>query len=142
MQHAPSTARRDTQPTARKLRRYHWADVVAIVTGVSALGFTIWGAPVRVDDAVSSGVSFSWLSSAAAGALALAAVLIAQYSRLPRLPARLMLAAAGALLLISPFTFLRGVPPVTLVTYTVLGLAMLVASPFIGPMPADLPPRR
>ncbi|WP_284351565.1 hypothetical protein [Roseisolibacter agri] len=114
-------------------RRRTWADVVAIVAGVAAIGLAMW--PNLAADEGPTGVALGsgTLASFAAGGLAIAAVFMAQRS--PG-TARIPLALGGVLLLLSPFVFARsaGVVPTL---QMVLGALMLVAAPFIGRLPDE-----
>ena len=117
-------------------RRHHWADVVAIVAGVVSIGFAIWGVPLRLDDA-GENVGWVWGVYAAAGVLALLAVVVAQRSAGP---ARLLLAFGGLALLIAPVAV--GGAVTTWIANAIVGGAMLVAAPFVGYLAPDLPPGR
>ena len=122
--------------TTSSERRHHWADAVAIVAGVVSIGFAIWGIPLRLDDAADN-VGWVWGVYAAAGALALLAVVVAQRSAGP---ARLLLAFGGLALLIVPVVV--GDAVATWIANAVIGGAMLVAAPFVGYLAPDLPPPR
>jgi hypothetical protein len=117
-----------------------WADVVAIVAGLVALGNAMWGPIIfttmfgRLNQG-DPGVGYNWLAFGIGGLLAILAVILAQ--KWPR-PARIPLALGGVLLLAVPFAY-RNWAPLPIVTSVVLGLAMLAATPFLGRMPA---PRR
>ena len=114
-------------------RRRTWADVVAIVAGVAAVGLAMW--PNLAADEGPTGVALGsgTIASIAAGALAIAAVVMAQRS--PG-TARIPLALGGVLLLLTPFVFARSggfVPTLQMI----LGALMLVAVPFIGRLPDE-----
>ena len=120
--------------TATARQRRHWADVVAIVTGVAAVGLAIWP-NLAADEGGGVGIGTAALSTALGGALAIAAVLLAQRS--PGM-AKIPLALGGVLLILTPFVFVRadGVVPTLQV---VIGVLMLASAPFIGRMPDDVP---
>jgi hypothetical protein len=114
-------------------KRRHWADVAAIVAGVSAIGLAIWPNLAADEGGQGVGLGSAALASAAAGALAILGLFLAQRS-----PAagRLPLAAGGLLLLATPFVFARQagfVPTLQMI----LGVAMLAAAAFVGRMPSE-----
>lgn len=119
----------------RRARR--WADVVAIVAGVVALGNAMWGPIIfttmyRELARGDRGVDYNWMAFGIGGLLALLGVALAQKRAVLGRPA---LALGGVLLAIVPLFYERK-PPLPLATSVVLGLAMLIATPFLGPMPA------
>jgi hypothetical protein len=121
--------------TARQRRQ--WADVVAIVTGVAAVGLAIWP-NLAADEGSGVGIGSGAVATALGGALAIAAVLLAQRS--PGM-ARIPLALGGLLLIATPFVFVRAdgyVPTLQMV----IGVLMVLSAPFIGRMPDDGPPTR
>jgi peptidoglycan/LPS O-acetylase OafA/YrhL len=114
-----------------------WADIIAIVAGLCALANALWGPIIfatmyRQLSQGDRGVSYNWAAFGLGGLLALCAVALAQ-SR-PRAGRRLII-IAGLLLLVVPF-FYDSKPALPIATSVVLGLAMLVSAPFLGPMPA------
>lgn len=119
------------------VRRRHWADIVALVAGLWAIAEAIWGPAVSSQSVVDPRFGYTWLIFATAGALAVAAIFLAQ-----RTPAfgRVALAIAGLLLLIITMMFERE-HLVPLVTGLVLAVAMLASAPFVGRLPRHLPPR-
>ena len=120
---------------ANTARRRHWANVVAIVAGVWAFGEAIWGPAVFSSETVDRGAGATWLAFGIGGLLAIIAVLLAQ--RYPR-PARVALGVAGLILVLSPLAY--GHPAwLPIVSSVIVGLAMLVAAPFIGRMPREVP---
>jgi uncharacterized membrane protein (UPF0136 family) len=121
--------------TARQRRQ--WADVVAIITGVAAVGLAIWP-NLAADEGGGVGLGSGALATAIGGALAIAAVLLAQRS--PG-TAKIPLALGGVLLIVTPFLFVRAdgyVPTLQMV----LGAMMLLSAPFLGRMPTDPPEPR
>jgi hypothetical protein len=125
--------------TDSRVRR-KWADIVAILAAVIALGNAMWGPIIfstmqRSQPQGDPGVGYNWIAFGVGGALALTGVILAQ--RWPK-PAKVALALGGLLLLAVPFAY-RDRDLLPIMTSVVLGLAMLGAAPFVGPMP---PPRR
>jgi hypothetical protein len=120
--------------------RRRWADVMAIVASVCSLANAMW-APVLFHAMLTSmpqgdrGVGYSYMTFGVSGLLGLIAVALAERRTGA---ARITLAVAGLLLLSAPFTYTRP-HPLPIAATVILGLAMLLAAPFLGPMPA---PRR
>ena len=119
----------------RRTRR--WADMVAIVAGVVALANAMWGPIIfttmyRELTRGDRGVDYNWMAFGVGGLLALLGIALAQ--KRPTL-GRPALALGGLLLVIVPFFYERKTP-LPLATSVVLGLTMLIATPFVGPMPA------
>lgn len=116
--------------------RRKWADIVAIVASVTALGNALWGplifgtrsASVTTDQ----GAGYNWLAFGLGGVLGVLGLIVAQKRPLP---GRIALALGGVLLVLVPF-FYESRAMLPIVTSVVLGLAMLIASFFLGPMPA------
>jgi hypothetical protein len=121
---------------ASTARRRHWSDIVALVAGLWAIAESIWGPAISAQNVVDASVGYTWLVFATAGALAVAAVFLAQ--RMPAL-ARLALAAAGLLLLIVPLIYERE-HALPMATGLILAVAMLASTPFIGRIGRELPP--
>jgi hypothetical protein len=117
------------------LRRRHWADVVGIIAGVWAFGEAIWGPTIFTDNVQDRGATATWLAYGLGGLLAVLGVVLAQRHRTA---GRVLVACGGVLHLASPFAYAN---PATLpiVSAVVIGVMMLVAAPFVGPMPRDLP---
>jgi hypothetical protein len=116
--------------------RRKWADIVAIVASVTALGNAMWG-PLIFGTRSSSvptdpGAGYNWLAFGLGGALGLLGLIVAQKRPLP---GRVALALGGALLVVVPL-FYENRAMLPIVTSVVLGLAMLLSSFFLGPMPA------
>jgi peptidoglycan/LPS O-acetylase OafA/YrhL len=121
--------------TSRRTRK--WSDIVVVVASLVALGNAIWGPfimttagsdPQRGD----TGIGYNWLAFGVGGLLALLGVFLAE--RRPRL-ARIAVAVAGVMIAVVPFTYDRW-HALPIITSVILGLAMLIAAPFVGPMPA------
>jgi peptidoglycan/LPS O-acetylase OafA/YrhL len=120
--------------TSRTVRK--WSDIVVIVASLVSLGNAIWGpfiftSVARDPPHGDSGVGYNWLAFGVGGLLGLLGVFLAE--RQPRL-ARLSVALGGAMIAIVPFTYEHW-HALPIATSLVLGLAMLAAAPFVGPMP-------
>jgi hypothetical protein len=116
-------------------RRRQWADVVAILAGVSSFGFAIWVAPFAAGEVggfETQNIKLIWGSYALAGVLAIAAVLVSQ--RRAGL-GRALLAVGGVVLLIGLVGF--GRPEGAAWASIIPAILMLAAAPFIGDMPPD-----
>jgi hypothetical protein len=120
---------------ASRIRRRNWSDIVAILAGMWAIAEAIWGPAVFSQNIVDASAGYAWLVFATAGALAVAAVFLAQ--RITGL-GRVVLAIAGLLLVIIALAYERA-HPLALVTGLILGVVMLVATPFMGSIPRNLP---
>ena len=111
--------------------RRTWADGVAIVAGVIAIGLGIYGAPLVSGDKAQH-TDYAWVTYPAAGVLAILAVVLAHRAR----GAGRALCALGGLLLLASVALLRPTDATAWLTRIVPALAMLAAAPFLGPMPA------
>ena len=120
---------------ARTARRRHWADLVAILAGVWSFGEALWGPALFSMETVDRGAGATWFAFGISGLLAVGAVLLAQRSAKP---ARIMLAVAGLILVVSPFAYRHPVS-LPIITSVIAGVAMLATAPFIGRMPRELP---
>jgi hypothetical protein len=112
------------------------ADIVAIVAAVTAIGNALWG-PLIFSAMQASlpqgdpGVGYNWLAFGLGGIIALVGVFIAQKRPLP---GRIALGIAGIMLVLVPFFYdRRNMLPI--VASVIIGIAMLVASLFLGPVP-------
>lgn len=115
-------------------RRRRWAVVVVIIASVYAFAAAIWFPPEVISGGGSREVrseAWLWAAYALGGVLGLVGVFVAL--RWPAL-ARGVVAVAG-LLVLSGFFALRQITPLALVSLGLTGLALLVAAPFVGPMP-------
>jgi peptidoglycan/LPS O-acetylase OafA/YrhL len=124
----------------RTRSRTRWADLVAIVASVVALGNALWGPVIfstmqRDLPQGDPGVGYNWLAFGLGGILGVLGLLLAQ--KWPRF-AKIPLALGGLLLIAVPFAYQRQ-HPAPIAVSVVVGLALLLAAPFVGPMPA---PRR
>ncbi len=120
-------------------QRRHWADVLAIVTGLALLGLAIWPGPqsASAGAALESGrPQVLWLAHALAGAMALTGVTAAQRWGLRPL-GRWLLAIAALGLLAVLFTF-REFGPRALSTVLLPALLLFIAAFAVGPMPREL----
>jgi peptidoglycan/LPS O-acetylase OafA/YrhL len=127
-------------PDSESRVRRKWADIVAMLAAVIALGNAMWGPiifPTMMQDLPQGdpGIGYNWLAFGVGGILGLVGVIVAQ--KWPR-PARVPLVLGGLMLIAVPFAYRRQ-HPVPITVSVVLGLAMIGAAPFVGPMP---PPRR
>jgi peptidoglycan/LPS O-acetylase OafA/YrhL len=112
--------------------RRRWADVVLIVVGLSLFGLAVWFPPFSTTDEAPQAISL-WPNYALAGGLILAALLLGQ--RWDWLwVSRLMLLAAVVVLIIGLFR-VRASGMVPWLTMIIPGIAVLLATPFFGPMP-------
>jgi hypothetical protein len=115
--------------------RRKWADIVAIVASVTAVGNALWGplifGTVSNPTITDRGAGYNWFAFGVGGLLGLLGLIIAQKRQtLGRIP----LAIGGVLLVIVPFFYTRG-SMLPIATSVVLGVAMIVSALFIGPMP-------
>ncbi|MFL5618995.1 MAG: hypothetical protein ACJ79A_11470 [Gemmatimonadaceae bacterium] len=113
-----------------------WADLVAIVASVTALGNAMWGplifSTLSYQVTADRGAGYNWFAFGVGGILGVLGVIVAQKRPLP---GRIAIAVGGALLVIVPFFYEhRSMLPIA--TSVVLGIAMLVSAFLLGPMPA------
>src|SRR5215213_10243947 len=120
--------------SSRRTRR--WADIVAIIASVAALGNALWGPAIfstlSASVTADPGVGYNWFAFGIGGVLGVLGLIVAQKRPVP---GRVALALGGALLVVVPF-FYENKALLPIATSVVLGVAMLVASFFLGPMPA------
>jgi hypothetical protein len=122
----------NTPPSGRK-----WADILVIFASVASLGNAIWGPAIfttaaRDPSGADPGIGYNWLAFGLSGLLGILAIIMTM--KWPRF-ARIPLGIAGLLLVVVPFTYTRPyMLPIAM--SVVLGLLMLGATPFFGPMPA------
>jgi peptidoglycan/LPS O-acetylase OafA/YrhL len=120
-------------------KRRHWADVVAIVTGLALLGLAIWpGSPsASAGAAIESGrPDYLWLGHALAGGIALLGVTAAQRWGLRSL-GRSLLIIAG-LGLVALLVMFHEFGPRAILTVLLPALLLLAAAASVGPMPREL----
>lgn len=113
-------------------RRQRWADIVVMVAGLWVTGWAFWS-PIVPSPEVGAVRDFAgwWAVSAISGLTAFASVLVTFRSTAV---ARVMLVIAAAVLLVGVFLFER----ITVSAFSriiVPAILMLLAAPFIGPMP-------
>jgi hypothetical protein len=132
LEHTVGTAQQSVQ-------RRHWADVLAIFTGLALLGLAIWPGPQSASAGAAreaGNPQLLWLAHAFAGAAALAGVGVAQRWELRPLGRALLILAAIALLGVL-FGF-RDFGPRALLTVLLPALLLLVSASAVGPIPRDL----
>jgi hypothetical protein len=121
-----------TNRTARKV-----ADMTAIVAGLMAMGNAMWGpmifgARTLQERQGDPGLGYNWVALGVGGLLAIIGVTVAQ--RRTTL-GRILVAVGGVMLVAVPLAYrLPAALPVT--TSVILGVLLLVATPFVGEMPA------
>ena len=115
-----------------EVRRRHWADVAAILTGLLVMGLAIWPVPFVSTEEVRR-VSVWWIY-ALAGGLSLVAVFLGQRWRFQQLAQGLLFAAVGVLLYGLIVVF-RDLGTAAVLTAAIPGLLLLFAALFFGPMP-------
>ena len=118
---------------APELRRRHWADVLAIVAGLTLMGLAIWPVPFANTPETGRQVNVWWIY-ALAGGLSLAGVFLGQRWELRQLARGLMLAAVGVLLYGLLVVF-RDLGTAAVLTTLIPSVLLLLAAPFFGPMP-------
>ena len=117
----------------------HWADVLAILTGLVLMALAIWpGEPQASADAAreAGNPQLMWLAYIAAGGSAIAAVLVAQ--RWQRRPLARALLVLGALVLLAVLVVFRDFGPRALLTVLLPAVALLASATAIGPLPREL----
>lgn len=113
-----------------------WADMLAILTCVTLLALTIWpgGHTASGEAAQALGAPGAvWIARLVAGALAVAAVLVAQTWRRQALGRALLL--GGGVLLLVALMLGRVFDARAMLTLALPAVALLVASWGIGPIP-------
>jgi peptidoglycan/LPS O-acetylase OafA/YrhL len=116
----------------------HWADVLAILTGLVLMALAIWpGEPQANADAAreAGNPQLQWLAYVVAGGSAIAAVLIAQ--RWNRRPLARGLLALGGLTLLAVLLVFQDFGPRALLTMLLQAIALLTSAVAIGPMPRE-----
>ena len=124
-------------PDTKARSRTRWADLVAIVAAMVALGNAMWGPVIfstmqRDMPRGDPGIGYNWLAFGLGGILGVLGLVMAQ--KWPRW-AKFPLALGGLLLIAAPFAYQRH-HPAPIAVSVVVGLAMLLVAPFVGPMPA------
>jgi len=112
------------------------ADLVTIVTGFALLGLAIWPGPQSASAGAAreaGNPQLLWIAHAAAGAVALAAVVSAQRWQLRQIARGLLVIAALGLLAV--LLVFRDFGPRALMTVLLPALLLLGAATAVGPMP-------
>jgi peptidoglycan/LPS O-acetylase OafA/YrhL len=120
-------------------RTRHWADFVAILTGVALLAMAIWPRQSSISEEAARELGspdFAWIAWIVAGFSALAAVLLAQRWRRPAL-SRGLLMAGGAALLIGYIISGDLLSMPSLLTLLLPAVALFASSMGVGPMPRN-----
>ena len=125
--------------SVRTAKRRRWADIVVAFAGAYALAFAAWFPPELPAESTSvlSEVGL-WVTYALSGLLGLSSLFVAM--KWPRV-ARIMVVAAGVIMLLSFFT-LAEVTLLAVLSIGGTGLAFLLTSPFVGDMPSPAEERR
>lgn len=115
-------------------RRRRWADIVVIVASAYALAVAPWFPPEMAaggDNEAVASPQWLWIAYALAGGLGFTGLFVALRSAVL---AKVMVAAAGLIMLAS---FLTMAELTTLAVLSIggTGLALVLAAPFVGPMP-------
>jgi hypothetical protein len=121
---------------APQTRTHNWADILAIVTGMSLLGLAIWpGDPTASAGAAreTGNAEMLWIAHGSAGALTIAGVFLAQHDRWRWLAKGLLILAGVGL--IAVLVVFRDFGPRALGTAALPALALLLASTRVGPLP-------
>ena len=113
-----------------------WPNLVVLITGLALVGLAMWGGTMAgaADEAAAGG---AWASHAAGGILALLGFAAAQRTD-RNLLARGLVAAAIVALVIGGMTF-QWIGERLLITIVLPALALLVAVPFLSPVPRANP---
>jgi hypothetical protein len=110
------------------------ANTVVIVVGVILVALAMWGGSGAGVTATGESRGFvPWMAHFSAGALAIAAAIIAQRWKARRLGQACLL--ISAVILIGALLMFRYFGPWAWVTLVLPAVALLVATPFLGPMP-------
>jgi hypothetical protein len=108
-----------------------FADVLVLAVSLLTIGRSIWGPALLTQASQDRGASATYFLSLIAGALGLLGLGIAQ--KRPSI-GRWIVAVAGVVVLIGPFTYQRLAPlPMTFAILS--GLLLLLGARFIGPLP-------
>jgi hypothetical protein len=112
-------------------KRRTWADLVVLIVSVWTIGQAIWGPMLLPQRSQDQGAGSTYILAIVAGAAALFGVWLVQKQRGF---GRALIAAAGAVILIGPFTYQRHAP--LAMTFAIIsGLLLLVSAKFVGPVP-------
>ncbi len=116
-------------------KRIEIADFVAILAGMTSVGFALYGTPVRFDDAYNAPIAPVWAVFLAAGVAAVFGVVLAQRSRGA---GRALVAAAGVLVLAAAF-ITQGPWATIRISQAIVGIVLLASSAFVGRMTNQMP---
>lgn len=121
-------------PTRKEHRRHRWADVVVIVAAIYAIAAATWFPPEMISGGDSTAVAdegWNWISYAVGGALGVMGLFLAlKWSVVGKVSVGL-----GGLAVLAGFLTLRAFTPLAILSLGGTGLALLLAAPFVGPMP-------
>ena len=122
-------------PLSSNQKRIEIADFVAILAGMSSVGFALYGTPITFDDAYNAPIAPVWAIFLTAGVAAVLGVVLAQRSRGA---GRALVAVAG--LLVLGAAFMTPGPWATIrVAQAVVGVVLLASSALVGPMTNYMP---
>ena len=116
-------------------KRIEIADFVAILTGMTSLGFALYGTPVTFDDAYNAPIAPIWSVFFIAGACGVLGVVLAQRSR----NGGRALVALGGLLVIAAAVITPGAWVTIRVAQVIVGIVLLGSSVLVGPMTNYMP---
>jgi cytochrome bd-type quinol oxidase subunit 2 len=117
------------------------ANIIAMVVGAVLVALSVWGGSAAgVSETGESRAAVPWLTHFSAGALAIAGLFIAQRWKRRRL-GQLALVISAAILLGALIRF-RYFGPWAWFTFVLPAVALLVATPFLAPIPAPGPSSR
>jgi peptidoglycan/LPS O-acetylase OafA/YrhL len=119
-------------------QRRRWADIVVILVGLSLVGLSAWNAPVSAGASSDEARSMPsiYMAYTVGGGLALAAVFAVHRWRGV---GRILLLAAAVVLLGYGIAGYREVAEALWLTVVLLGVLLLAAAPFLGPVPRAAP---
>lgn len=122
-------------PLSANQKRIEIADFIAILTGMTSVGFALYGTPVTFDDAYNAPIAPVWAIFLTAGVVAVLGVGLAQRSSGA---GRALVAVAGVLVLAA--AFITPGPWITIrVAQAIVGVVLLASSAFVGPMTNYMP---
>lgn len=116
-------------------KRVEIADFIAILTGMSSIGFALYGTPITTDDAYNAPIAPIWAIFLVAGVAGVLGVAFAQRSRNG---GRAVVALAG-LLVIAAAVITPGAWVTVRVAQAVVGVVLLGSSVLVGPMTDYMP---
>ena len=116
-------------------KRIEIADFIAILTGLTSIGFALYGTPVTFDDAYNAPIAPVWAIFLVAGVAAVLGVVLAQRSRAG---GRALVAIAG-LLVLAAAVITPGPWATIRVAQAIVGVVLLASSALVGPMSNYMP---